>query len=369
MTGPVFLGIRKICRSAHAEKTATGTDDPPRRPLYDRRALAAFTDIAAAVEGDLGGLPAHRRSSRPPTYAREYAASTSAARGQERRRQTQTPGPGLSRHPGLVADPPHLHSEFLFALQLTRQRPPYAQPVAPVRARLPACPLFDWSPWNQRRAGWDNSWVADDDIQAGSASTGHPDTQPRWLAPLVNRMERTRNPPTVLPLAVVVDEVDRWQRHARDESWRRKGNRVSLHTELQASVAAAGTHLAQSITSELRLYQRCLQQVVRQLSADSLRELTDTGAALRAALATPTALLAAWQDVLVASQSPAADTESVDWALTCLETMIESTGRSPKETLQDARQSWTQIPGSRDSTREPPPYVPRSMSAFAWLQT
>jgi hypothetical protein len=152
-------------------------------------------------------------------------------------------------------------------------------------------------------------------------------------------MGRTRNPPAVLPLAVVVDEVDRWRRHARDESWRRRGNRASLHHDLQASVTATGTHLARSIAPELSPYRGCLQNVAagRQISADSLRELADTGAALKAALATPTALLAAWQDVLDASQSPTADTDSVNWALACLEAMIESAGRSPEQTLQDAR--------------------------------
>jgi len=152
-------------------------------------------------------------------------------------------------------------------------------------------------------------------------------------------MGHTRNPPTVLPLAVLVDEVDRWRGHASDESWKRKANRVSLSSDLQASAAAAGTHLAQSIASELRPYQECLQQVadIRTISADRFRELTDNGAALRAALATPAALLAAWQDVLAASQSPTADTESLNWALTCLEAMIESTQRSSKQTLQDAR--------------------------------
>jgi hypothetical protein len=60
--------------------------------------------------------------------------------------------------------------------------------------------------------------VADDDIKAYLAPTGLPDTQPSWLAPLVELMGPMRNPPTVLPLAVIVDEVDRWRTHARDES-------------------------------------------------------------------------------------------------------------------------------------------------------
>lgn len=180
--------------------------------------------------------------------------------------------------------------------------------------------------------------MADYDIQAGSAPTG-PDMQPSWLAPLVELMGRTRNPPTVLPFAVVVDEVDMWRRHARDESWERRANRVSLFNDFRASVAAAGNHLAQAIGPVVRPYQRCLQQVAtdRRVSADRFRELTDTGSALRAALATPAALLAAWRDVLAASQAPTADTESVTWALTCLEAMIESTERYPKQTLQDAR--------------------------------
>jgi hypothetical protein len=152
-------------------------------------------------------------------------------------------------------------------------------------------------------------------------------------------MGRTRNPPTALPLAVVVDEVDRWRRHARDESWKRKLNRVSLSKDLQASVAAAGTHLAQFIASELRPYQECLEHLatIGQVSTGSLRELAETGAALKTALATPRAMGAAWQDVLAVSQSPDADTESLSWALICLEAMIESTQRSPEHTLRAAR--------------------------------
>jgi hypothetical protein len=171
-----------------------------------------------------------------------------------------------------------------------------------------------------------------------SSDRAHPATAPlpEWVVPVVAAMRAPRTVPETVPLPVLVAEVDEWRRHAREESWNRRPNRASLSEDLEASASRTGVHLAQQVGAPLTAYRRSLQRLVgeRAVVSEDLEKLHQHGTELMTVLTAHDAFAAAWQDVLVAGQ--ARDADALEWALSCLESLIEATHRAPRETLRDA---------------------------------
>jgi hypothetical protein len=169
-------------------------------------------------------------------------------------------------------------------------------------------------------------------------------------------MRASRTVPETVPLPVLVEEVDEWRRHAREESWNRRPNRASLSEDLEASVSRTGVHLAQQVGAPLAPYRRLLQGLVgqRAVVSEDLERLHQLGTELMTVLTAHDAFAAAWQDVLVAGR--ARDADALECGLSCLESLIEATHRAPRETLRDAASVLDPHPRlTRLDPRLPPP--------------
>lgn len=181
--------------------------------------------------------------------------------------------------------------------------------------------------------GADTGRMADE-----SADGAHPATAalPQWVRPVVAAMRTSRTVLEIVPLPVLVEEVDDWRRHAREESWNRKLNRASLSEELEASASRTGMHLARQVDVPLTAYRRFLRGLVSQrvVVSEDLEELHQHSTELMTVLTAHDAFEAGWRDVLGAAR--ARDADALEWDLSCLESMIEATRRAPRETLRDA---------------------------------
>ncbi|MDC5699349.1 hypothetical protein OO014_19035 [Intrasporangium calvum] len=141
------------------------------------------------------------------------------------------------------------------------------------------------------------------------------DGTPDWLKSLVSSLDRRHGVSTVLPLAIVVDEIMQWLELASGvDAWKKAANRDSLDRDIAQSVASIGSHLSAHISLELAAFRTAfaaltssgnavLSQPPGALRADPAWAALQTAAGdLLSALTTDDAVRASWDDVVDAAK-------------------------------------------------------------------
>ncbi len=143
---------------------------------------------------------------------------------------------------------------------------------------------------------------------------------PDWLKSLVSSLDRRHGASTVLPLAIVVDEIMQWTELASGvDAWKKPANRDSLDRDIAQSVASIGSHLSAHISPELAAFRAAFAALTSSGNAvlsqppGALRTDPAWAALLTAAgnllnvLNTDDAVRAGWDDLVEAAKDRTLD--------------------------------------------------------------
>lgn len=141
-----------------------------------------------------------------------------------------------------------------------------------------------------------------------------------------------------LPLASVAAEIEEWLAHWRPSAWGKTHNRESLESDLVAAIASVGQHLEVELSNSADHYLAAVRRIATK-AAPSPAEREDAranGHVLLAAVTTPRALRAAWDDV-VAVVSQQAPRRTVLQTTANFDAVVERSGRDPSAVSQTLR--------------------------------
>ena len=146
------------------------------------------------------------------------------------------------------------------------------------------------------------------------------DSTPGWLKSLVSSLDRRHGVSTVLPLAIVVDEIMQWIELASGvDAWKKAANRDSLDRDIAQSVASIGSHLRAHISPELAAFRAAFaaltssSNVVLSQPPGALRTdpawaaLLTAASDLLSALNTDDAVCGSWDDLVEAAKDRTLD--------------------------------------------------------------
>jgi hypothetical protein len=146
---------------------------------------------------------------------------------------------------------------------------------------------------------------------------------PDWIKSLVSSLDRRHPVSTVLPLAVVADEVLQWLELASGiDAWKKPANRDSLYRDIAQSVANVGSHVITQIASELAAFSAAFTA----LSSSGNAVLSQPPGAMRIA--------PEWQALVVATGDLLTALESDDAVRASWDDLVDSA----QDRTLDARQ-------------------------------
>lgn len=137
---------------------------------------------------------------------------------------------------------------------------------------------------------------------------------PRWLKSLVSSLDRRHGVSNVLPLTVIVAEIEQWVQLASGvDAWKPGPNRESLRLDLEESMAAIGVSLRAAITAPLATFQAAFSRLISSprptlaerpgMRGDPVwTDVSTAATAVLAALESDDAAGASWQDLVAAAQ-------------------------------------------------------------------